>query len=108
MKDSINPTVITSRKAMRKLEEIKGHHADLLQGMQAQSEKVKLFNEQKKIEDQVRAQQKAEQDKAQREQDDKTAESHINNQKEMMMHHNKSQELSIKREALNAKTTDTK
>lgn len=47
MDNSFSPIVITSKAADNHLNDIKSQHADLLQGMQSQAEKIILFNQQK-------------------------------------------------------------
>lgn len=91
--DSISPIVITSNAADKDLNKIRAQHADLVQGIQSQSERVANFNMQRDQQKQVQDQQnQAHQLETQKVQMDSTA--------KQMEALNKQKELDIKAQAL--------
>ena len=91
--DSYSPIVITSKLAENHLNSIKAKHADILQGMQAQAQKIATFNQEKA----QQAQMENERSASMKMENDKAA---IDAQTRMLEQQNKQRELDIKAQAL--------
>lgn len=93
---TFSPAVVTSDAATQDYAKIQATHADILNGMTAQSARVNVYNQQKQLERQnkevVDASAARERETLQSEQ-----------QKDQMAFQQKSQELEIKRQALSMK-----
>ena len=94
------PTVITSKMAKRRLEEIKAHHAKILATQEEHKNKVEMFHQQKAMERQASEQQAQEHQKAMSEQQYKMRQDQMAHEKERMLHEQKLKELELKRQAL--------
>lgn len=90
---NFSPAVVTSRRAQEHLDDITVKHADLLNGMSQQSQKVAAFNMQKQAELQAENSMKAELEKEKMVADTQA-------KKDALQFQQKEAELNIKRAAL--------
>lgn len=93
--DLLSPAVITSKPAQKDFDRIKATHADLVQGMALQAQKVAAYRQQKAAELQQEQTMRADMDKS-------TMAANTNVQKNTLDFAAKQGELDIKRAALTA------
>lgn len=96
MDRQFTPIVITGKKARKNIEVIKSRHTEILQGMNAQAEKVKMHQEMKKQEEMQRQQIQAEQDKVKRDQQMKDHQEAMDHARQIMENNMKMRELEMK------------
>lgn len=100
MEKKFTPTVITSRKARKEIERIKGRHAELVRAMQNQALKVSAWKEQKRGEQAQARQEQAERAKIKMEQESKSRAEAMTHERDRMTHAQKMGELELKRRVL--------
>ncbi len=98
--EKFTPTIISSKRAKRKVEEIKAKHADIMRRMDEHKVNVASYKQQKEAERVAKEQMMQEHLKMVKEQQAKETADNMAREKDRMAHEVKLKELELKKQAL--------